>query len=237
MDRRPPSQAEAMVNQIACVLAFASVLALQAGRDDRVQGASPPVLGACNTVPNYTTSKLPGMPGAGPALRRWGSFPLTYSVDTSGMPAAVRKLYDEAGVVARDLWSVATAARIGQLRQVASGGQISVRFVPLDLIPSPGFTTIAGSGNVITSASIQMGRLPDDVSLIERGLQRRVTLQTANTLAHEIGHALGIQLHSPDESDLMNENGNFLPGRDDARDPRSFITAADRNTMLHAYCR
>ena len=89
----------------------------------------------------------------------------------------------------------------------------------------------------MTSASIQMGRLSDDVSLIERGLQRRVILQTANTLAHEIGHALGIQLHSPDESDLMNENGNFLPGRDDARDPRSFITAADRNTMLHVYCR
>ncbi len=82
-----------------------------------------------------------------------------------------------------------------------------------------------------------MGRFPDDVSLMERGLQRRVTLQTANTLAHEIGHALGIQMHSPDESDLMNEDGNFLPGRDDARDPRSFITAADRNTMLHAYCR
>ena len=90
---------------------------------------------------------------------------------------------------------------------------------------------------MITSASIQMGRYPDDVSLMERGLERRVTLQTANTLAHEIGHALGIQMHSPDESDLMNENGNFLPVRDDARDPRSFITAADRNTMLHAYCR
>ena len=178
------------------------------------------------------------MPGGKPGtFRRWGSFPISYSVDTSGVPAAVRKLYDEAGVVARDLWSVATAGRLGQLRQVASGGQISVRFVPLESIPSPGFTTIAGSGNVITSASIQMGRLPDDVSLIERGLQRRVTLQTANTLAHEIGHALGIQLHSPDESDLMNENGNFLPGRDDARDPRSFITVADRNTMLHVYCR
>ena len=90
---------------------------------------------------------------------------------------------------------------------------------------------------MITSAAIQVARFPDDVSLIERGLARRVTLHTANTLAHELGHALGIQLHSPDEADLMNEDGNFLPGRDDDRDPRSFITAADRNTMLHAYCR
>ncbi len=226
------------MNQIACVLAFASVLALQAGRGDKVQGASLPVLGACNTVPNYSTSKLPAMPGGEPGrLRRWRSFPLTYSVDTSGLPASVQKVYDEAAVVARDLWSIATAERVGQLRQVPNGGQISVRLVPVDSIPSAGFTTIAGEGNVITAAVIQLARFPDDVSMIERGLQRRVTLHTVNTLAHEIGHALGIQLHSPDESDLMNENGNFQPVRDDERDPRSFVTAADRNTMLDAYCR
>jgi hypothetical protein len=178
------------------------------------------------------------MPDGGPGkLVRWASFPITYSVDTSSLPASVRKLYDDAGVVARDLWSSATAERVGQLRHVAQGGQISVRFVPFESIPSAGFTTIAGTGDVITSASIQMARFPDDVAMMERGQQRRVTLHTVNTLAHEIGHALGIQMHSPDDSDLMNEHGNFLPGRDDARDPRSFVTAADRNTLLHAYCR
>jgi hypothetical protein len=241
------------VNRIAGVVAVVAVLALQPGTGATVaadpQASSPsptptrpgpslPILGACDAVPNYSTSKLPGTPSGGPGkLVRWASFPITYSVETSSLPESVRKVYDDAGVVARDLWSIATAERVGQLRQVAHGGQISVRFVPSDSIPSAGFTTIAGSGDVITSASIQMARYPDDVSLLERRLQRRVTLHTVNTLAHEIGHALGLQMHSPDEADLMNETGNFLPGRDDARDPSSFITAADRNTMLHAYCR
>ncbi len=233
---RLAERSEAIVNQLACVLTCASVLALQAWRGEPI-GASQLALGSCNAVPNYSTSTLPGMPGAGPALRRWESFPISYSVDTSSLPASVRKVYDEVGVIARDLWSDGTAGRVARLRQVASGGQISVRFVPSESLPAAGYTTIAGSGNVITSASIQLARLPDDVSMIERGRQRRVTLQTVNTLAHELGHALGIQLHSPDDADLMNEHGNFVPGRDDERDPRSFVTAADRNTMLHAYCR
>ena len=227
---------------IACVFAFVSVLAPQPSpnlpQTAPRSGAALPILGACDTVPNYATSMLPAMPDGGPGrLLRWASFPVTYSVETANLPASVRKVYEDIGVVARDLWSSATAERVGQLRQVASGGQISVRFVPLESIPSPGFTTIAGIGNVITSASIQIARFANDVSVVELGTQRRSTLQTLNTLAHEIGHALGIQMHSPDEADLMNENGNFLPGRDDARDARSFVTVADRNTLLHAYCR
>ena len=231
------------VNHFARVLTWASLLALPAWHSATVlaggqKSASLPVLGDCDTLPNYSTSTLPGMPGGEPGKsRRWESFPISYSVDTSSLPASVQKVYDEVGVIARDLWSAGTAGRVARLRQVASGGQISVRFVPSESLPAAGFTSIAGSGNVITSASIQLARLPDDVSMIERGRQRRVTLQTVNTLAHELGHALGIQLHSPDDADLMNEHGNFVPGRDDERDPRSFITAADRNTMLHVYCR
>jgi hypothetical protein len=199
--------------------------------------ASLPVLGACNTVPNYVTSTLSGMPGSEPRLRRWESFPITYSVDTSSLPATVQKVYEEVGSVARDLWSDGTAGRVARLRPVETGGQISVRFVPSESLAAAGFTSIAGIGDVITGAVIQLARYPDDLSLIKGGLQRRVTRHTVNTLAHELGHALGIQLHSPDASDLMHEDGNFLPGRDDDRNPRSFITAADRNTMLHAYCR
>jgi hypothetical protein len=244
------------VNQITCAVALVSILALQRCGETATAGpqtaapspdprptptqpaTSVPILGDCNRVPNYSTSTLPGMPGGEPGrFRRWRSFPITYSVDTSGLPVSVQKLYEDAGVMARDLWSIATAGRVAQLRQLARGGQISVRFVPRDSIPSPGVTTIAGRGDVITSAAVQMARFPDDVALVERGLQRRVVLQTVNTLAHELGHALGVQLHSPDEADLMNEFGNFLPVRDDARDPQSFVTAADRNTMLHAYCR
>ena len=142
------------------------------------------------------------------------------------------------GVVARDLWSIATAERVGQLRQVASGGQISVRFVPSESIPSAGFTTIAGEGNVITGAAIQMARFPDDVSTDRT---RAATAGDAADREHARPRDLVTPWASscirPTTSDLMNENGNFLPGRDDERDPRSFITTADRNTMLHAYCR
>jgi hypothetical protein len=195
-----------------------------------------PVLGVCDAAPNYVDSRLPGMPGSAPALRRWASFPVTYSVDTSGVPEELRAVYAEAGTMVRELWSTATGDRVGTFRQVARDGQIAVSVVDADTLPAVGVTTVAGLGNVITRASIQIGRLSDDGLLLKRGLRRRVTLQTANTMAHEIGHVLGIQLHSPNEADLMYEYGNFVPGRDDDRDPRTFITPADRNTMLHAYC-
>ena len=196
-----------------------------------------PVLGVCDARPNYVMSRLPAMPGGATVLRRWATFPITYSVDTADLPSALQKTYAEVGAVVRDLWSTATNGRLATLRQVPTGGQITVELVGAGELPAPGFTTVAGVNHVITSASIRIARMADDEALIARGLDRRVVLQTVNTLAHEIGHALGIQLHSPDDADLMHEYGNFVPVRDDQRDPRTFITPADRNTMRHAYCR
>ena len=245
-----PHPRHIIVNQIARVLACASLLALLAWRSEtatlapgartgwphpKPSDASLPVLGDCNTVPNYSTSTaLRGCLGASRAPR-WESFPITYSVDTSSLPASVRKLYDEAGVVARDLWSDRDCRARGSAptsgeRRTDQRAIRSVRVNPVGRVHDD-----RRQWQRDYQRFDSMARFPDDVSLIKRGLQRRVTLHTVNTLAHEIGHALGIQLHSPDASDLMNEDGNFLPGRDDARDPRSFITAADRNTMLHAY--
>jgi hypothetical protein len=240
------------VNYVLCLLALLSIVPLWSRHGDATPAfgthevvgfgllqrpdAAAPVLGVCDAVPNYVDSRLPGMPGSAPALRRWASFPVTYSVDTSDLPESLRSVYDDAGEMVRELWSSATGDRVGRFRRVPSDGQIAVSIVEAESLPAVGYTTVAGLGNVITRGAIRIGRLADDEPLLKRGLRKRVTLQTANTLAHEIGHALGIQLHSPNEADLMSEFGNFVPGRDDDRDARSFITAADRNTMLHAYC-
>jgi hypothetical protein len=197
-----------------------------------------PVLGACDVKPNYISSPLSGViVGSPERLLRWESFPVTYSVNTAGLSGSVQQLYADAGDVARDLWGNATGGRVGTLRQVADGGQIQVSFVSSGTVDGAGMTRPVGVGNRITGVTIQIARFPDDTKLIEAGQRRRVLLQTVNTLAHELGHALGITMHSPDDADLMNESGNFFPGRDDRRDPGTFVTAADRNTLLHAYCK
>jgi hypothetical protein len=161
-------------------------------------------------------------------------------VDTSGVPVEARQLYEDAATVARDLWSIATGDRVGLLRSVSPGtGDIRVKIVPSnDEGPVAVTAGLPLSGPEITRALIEIERYPLDVELIGIGHQRPILLQVINLIAHEIGHALGIELHSTNDQDLMSNDGNFLMNVDPNThpDPRSFVTAADRNTLLHAYC-
>jgi TonB family protein len=183
-------------------------------------------LGPCNAAPNYVRST---------GLNRWAAFPLTYSVDVSGVPANLQQVYADIGVVARDLWSIATTERIGVLRQTNErNAQISVQFVPVGHLSSAGRTLVEYEAGVIARATIWVMRHGIDEQLMLNDARIRLIKHMVSTLSHEIGHALGIEGHSPSRDDLMFENGNFYVGRDD--DPRNFITLADRNTMLHAYC-
>lgn len=191
-----------------------------------------PTFGQCNRQPNYLNSPLPPEPGGTARLLRWREFPLTYAVDTSSLPQHVQQLYADAALRARDGWGQANETGIAQLRTAGSGAQITVRFVEAGVLGSnAGRTSIETQGNFITRATILLRRHAQD-----EGRPGAAAGQVTNQLTHEIGHALGIVMHSPNRGDLMHPNGNFSPetGNDPAN---SFITDADRNALLHAYCR
>jgi predicted Zn-dependent protease len=176
------------------------------------------------------SSPLPPEPGATARLLRWRAFPLTYSVDTSALPPHVQQLYADAALRARDGWSQATGTVIGQLKNAGPGAQITVRIVESGGLGSVGRTTMETYRDFITRATILLQRHAQD-----EGRPHSAVGQVTNQLTHEIGHALGIVMHSPDRGDLMHPSGNFSP--ESGNDPASsFITAADRNALLHAYC-
>jgi len=55
----------------------------------------------------------------------------------------------------------------------------------------------------------------------------------ANLTAHEMGHALGVQKHSPESTDLM----SGVPPRNFTHVSYPWVTRRDLNTMLGDYCR
>lgn len=204
-------------------------------------------LSRCAATPNYTkTGIASNWDGGSSSFIRWRSFPVTYAVDLSAVPTDLRDLYSEAAVRARDLWSNATKTSIGVLQPVTDDtAQITVKFIHEEAVNAsgesagkfPGFTAVVSSGDVIRRATIEVTRFTRDHGLIQRFGRNRVLLPTVNVIAHEIGHALGVRIHSPDPADLMYERGNFIPGRDDRKQPSKFVTRADANTLLEAYCR
>ena len=178
------------VNQFARVLAFASLLALPAGRSARFGGR--PEARRCRSSATATRSRttprrssrrcLGGEPGR---LRRWDRSRSAIRWTRPGCRHRCRRS------MTRPQSSRATCGASppqGASVTPASGerrtDQRAIR--PGRINPVGRVHVDRRQGNVITARSIQLARFPDDVSMIERGLQRRVTLHTVNTLAHEL---------------------------------------------------
>lgn len=200
-------------------------------------GSGSSTLGQCNVSPNYVNSTLADTPPA--RLLRWQSdrFPLAVYLDVSSVPSNMQPLYRDSVTVGADLWNVATQGRIGRFALVASssGANITMRFSMRSDTNYFALTTSNFAGSVVQSASISFERSSFELELAQRD-PRFVVLSVSSTVAHEMGHALGVMLHSPDPADLM-APGPLRNPIQIGQDPRTFITPSDLNTMSHAYCR
>jgi len=148
-------------------------------------------------VPNYVTELS--------AARQWGRQALTVSV-----PTALRPTFE----ASQSAW----AAQYGTLLTLSATADPTAD-IQVDTVPTGslwgdvvGLTTVTYQGSQILQATIHL-----DASLSGEALKQ--------VLAHELGHALGVDGHSADPSDLMYPRSH-LPFR---------ITPRDRNTLLSIY--
>jgi predicted Zn-dependent protease len=91
----------------------------------------------------------------------------------------------------------------------------------------------------VLRAGTSVTLFPEEIAVWVAGIAPATSNQSLRTyiakiLAHEMGHALGVNLHSPDARDIM-----FGGISDWSRDapPYPWITENDRNTIGEAYCK
>ena len=188
-----------------------------------------PVLGACGLLPNYVESGLADQQP--PRLLRWRDFPVRVHVDSRGAPDALRPVYDAAAMRGTESWSTVTDGRIGRASYVStpSAAQIVVRFVFGTGTTASAATTAQFSGRLLIRATTAVNRPAGDIEQLERGDEDQVTRAIVQMVGHEMGHALGILLHSPDPGDLI---ARVIQVSGDGNG----ITPSDHHTLLQAYC-
>lgn len=180
-------------------------------------------LAACGAQPNFATETQ---------LKRWQHFPVEIYVDLSAIPAPVQSIYREGVERGIELWSQATAGRIGQFRVSYSRSDSPVTLsVTRGTLPDNaiGITELTFTDDLIVRADVQLTR-----SQYER--TPFLINDIANTTAHEMGHVLGIVDHSPFPEDKMWVSGNFTI-HNQADEPLTLVTSRDVNTLQEAYCR
>jgi predicted Zn-dependent protease len=152
-------------------------------------------------------------------------------MESNGVPEALLAIYRDAVRDSARSWSDATEGRIGTIEFVegTASAQIVVRFVSGPGVTAFAATTATMSGRLLTHAAAEIRRPARDVELLQRGRGGDVAQVIQQVVGHEMGHALGIMMHSPSSRDLM--AGEIRVGRDG-----NAITAADRHTLLQAYC-
>lgn len=184
---------------------------------------APQILATCGAVPSFAESTV---------LKRWERFPVDVFVDSDSIPETARGSYLEGIQRGVGLWAEATGGTIGDFQvnddKPESPVRISISGGPLpdDAI---GSTELTFTLNRIVSATVRLTRSQYEGTAY-------LAHDVASTMAHEMGHVLGIVDHSPDPDDKMWASGNFSV--DNAgQEPSSLITSRDVNTLEEAYCR
>ena len=161
-----------------------------------------------------------------PALH-WTQFPVRVYVEAPGGARDQRVMIVLAGL---DEWVDASHEKICYTRTYdPKAADITVRFVAAKFlsasVPVIGETEVKWSGSTLRKASI---RLAEGAGTLE-------DLQA--TAAHEFGHALGIQQHSSDQSDLMFpvEVLHDSPIGDPMPEEAPYVTAHDLSLLAAGY--
>ncbi len=198
--------------------------------EPNMTGPSLAPLAPCCVQPNYVSE-----PDA--TLRRWERFPVRVSIDSQSLSLAgdAAPVYVEAIKEGLGVWSVATGGVIGtveaDLDLPASDIVLTLADPPDDdcyLLECLGqFVRTLGADRMMRGGTIELypailGNHPADYL-------RRIV---AKLTGHEMGHALGLALHSVDDHDLM-----FHSVYTATQTSYPWVSQRDLNTVGTAYCR
>ncbi len=171
-------------------------------------GSSNGVPSTCDLAsftPNYADSSN---------LRHWNGFPLRVFLGPANQSTIDLTLRGF------DQWVSATGGRVDYvLVNNAANADVTVAFDINNGGPQLGLTTVTFSGKTIAQAEIEFFFVPFN--------QPNAARINQITAAHEFGHALGLSLHSPVDTDLM-------AAQTDGTNTQ--ISTRDLNTLLTAYC-
>jgi len=183
------------------------------------------------TLPFFQSGPVPAQPkeptrALAPALH-WAQFPVRVYVEAKDGVRDQKALIVLAGL---DEWVDAAHEKVCYVRTLdPKAADITVRFEATKFLSADshviGETEVLWSGSTLKKASI---RLAEGAGTLE-------DLQA--TAAHEFGHALGIQQHSSDQSDLMfpvevlhdSQIGDPLP------EETPYVTAHDLRLLAAGY--
>jgi len=182
------------------------------------------VYSRCGASPNYVSSVN---------LVRWAAFPVSVSINVDSADPGYVGIVD--GVFA---WSSVLPRPLGAVTIVRNNKAADIVIDMTQPSKTGSAETRTDFYHIKQHAAIHLFlRAKDPQSLGVLDLQERATPiafqhDLASIVAHEMGHALAIDGHSPNASDLMyggtiNLNGNPAP---------THITVSDRNTFMQAYC-
>jgi predicted Zn-dependent protease len=170
---------------------------------------------------------------------RWENFPVRVSIDRASMPMAGDRIltYEQAirdGVI---VWALATQSIVGTtiLDFDLANPNIVARLEEPDederVLQNEGtFTWLLLDARRLRRGTIRI--LPEIIREVTQNQRLEESSDyIANIVGHEMGHALGVQKHSDDHTDLMHSFRNH------GRIPYPWVTQRDRNTMQEAYCR
>lgn len=161
-------------------------------------------------------------------LYRWRRFPIRIYFDESGLYSAERR---ERAIAGFDEWADATKGAISYvITDSAREANIQVSFLPVRSIGKDR-RTIGQTGTLMRRGSGYLFRAK--IEIAAQGMDSEFLTEV---IAHEFGHALGINGHSDDENDLMFPSAkryHFPFGNADEK-PKG-PTARDLNTLRRAY--
>lgn len=190
-----------------------------------------PLFPVCGVLPNYLDQEG--------AMFRWERFPLRVSIVGVSLSMAGDRapIYDQGirhGVI---VWFLATQGIVGN---VIVELDLNNPDVVIRLSAADEEERVFGIEGRFTWKLVDHRRLGHGTIEIYPEVAQEIVRArhipessdyVANIVAHEMGHALGVQKHSNDRSDLMHS------GRNHGAVPYPWVTQRDLNTMQEAYCR
>ena len=177
--------------------------------------------GSCSRTytPNYRTDPL--MDRNNPLLH-WAAFPLRVYFKTDGAYSTARQALAVRGF---NHWVKSTGSDGATYQVVNSASKANV------VVDFYLFT--GGAGDRLGYTEFDYDAATNIITTVKRPVQIHIGISGDNnndliTASHEFGHALGINGHSANPSDLMYFEGNEQAG--------GGISTRDLNTILTAYC-